>query len=76
LRGFRESLGLLACGLGTNIGSRSHFLRQAFEGLYLWNLAGGLGTNVGSRIYFLRLAFEGLCLGHLGGGLGTFRLFE
>ena len=76
MRGFRESLGLLACGLGINVGSRIYFLRLDFEGLCLWNLAGGLGTNVGSRIYFLRLAFEGLCLGHLAGGLGTFRLFE
>ena len=73
----RESLGFLACGLGTNIGSRIYFLRLAFEGLCLGHLAGGLGTNVGSRIYFLRPAFEGLCLGLLAGGLGgNFRLFE
>ena len=48
MRGFRESLGFLACGLGTNIGSKIYFLRLAFEGLYLWNLAGGLGTNIGN----------------------------
>ena len=33
----KESLGLLACGLGANVGSRIYFLRLAFEGLYLWN---------------------------------------
>jgi cystathionine beta-lyase family protein involved in aluminum resistance len=87
----KECLGLLACGFGTNVGSRIYFLRLAFEGLYLWNkecldlLACGHGTNVGSRIYFLRLAFEGLylwnkeCLGLLACGFfleGNFRLFE
>jgi len=35
----------LACGLGTNIGSRVYFLRLAFEGLYLGPLACGLEGN-------------------------------
>ena len=33
----KQSLGLLACGLDANVGSRIYFLRLAFEGLYLWN---------------------------------------